>query len=150
MGGGEHRLQRNTVAAPRPAVRATPRRAYPAVYVGAVSEQAIDRAVRIADGLLVYCATPGDFAERYGLLQQVLTDRGKDQSDFPFVATGIVHVDEDADRAWEQAVPAIAYLEGAIAGYAAGATSHQPAHPDLRASAGRISSSALPTRWPSA
>jgi alkanesulfonate monooxygenase SsuD/methylene tetrahydromethanopterin reductase-like flavin-dependent oxidoreductase (luciferase family) len=90
------------------------------VYVGAVSEQAIDRAVRIADGLLVYCATPGDFAERYGLLQQVLTDRGKDQSDFPFVATGIVHVDEDADRAWDQAAPAIAYLEGAIAGYAAG------------------------------
>jgi alkanesulfonate monooxygenase SsuD/methylene tetrahydromethanopterin reductase-like flavin-dependent oxidoreductase (luciferase family) len=94
------------------------------VYVGAVSEPAIDRAVRIADGLLVYCATPRDFARRYGLLKQVLTERGRDHSEFPFVATGIVHVDQDADRAWEQAAPAIAYLEGAIAGYVAGR--HQP------------------------
>jgi alkanesulfonate monooxygenase SsuD/methylene tetrahydromethanopterin reductase-like flavin-dependent oxidoreductase (luciferase family) len=89
------------------------------IYAGAVSQQAIDRAVRIADGLLVYCATPQDFAERYRLTRKVLSDRGRDPGDFPFVATGIVHVDEDADRAWEQAAPAIAYLEGAIAGYGA-------------------------------
>jgi hypothetical protein len=41
------------------------------------------------------------------LIGQVLTASGKDDGDFPFVATGILHVDEDADRAWEQAAPAI-------------------------------------------
>jgi alkanesulfonate monooxygenase SsuD/methylene tetrahydromethanopterin reductase-like flavin-dependent oxidoreductase (luciferase family) len=90
------------------------------VYVGAVSERAVDRAVRVADGLLVYCGRPRDFAERYRLLEQVRTANGKDDGDFPFVATGILHVDEDADRAWEEAAPAIAYLERAMAGYLAG------------------------------
>jgi alkanesulfonate monooxygenase SsuD/methylene tetrahydromethanopterin reductase-like flavin-dependent oxidoreductase (luciferase family) len=90
------------------------------IYVGAVSGQAVDRAVRIADGLIVYCGQPRDFIERYGLLKQVLAKRGRNQHGFPFVATGIVHVDRDANRAWEQAAPAIAYLEGAISGYAAG------------------------------
>jgi alkanesulfonate monooxygenase SsuD/methylene tetrahydromethanopterin reductase-like flavin-dependent oxidoreductase (luciferase family) len=90
------------------------------IYVGAVSRQAIDRAVRIADGLIVYCGRPRDFAERYGLFERVLAEHGRDQRGFPFLATGIVHVDEDADRAWEQAAPAIAYLEGAIASYRLG------------------------------
>jgi alkanesulfonate monooxygenase SsuD/methylene tetrahydromethanopterin reductase-like flavin-dependent oxidoreductase (luciferase family) len=98
---------------PRPAGRVP-------VYIGAISKQAIDRAVRVADGLLVYCSRPQDFAERYRLLERALTANGKDDGDFPFVATGILHVDEDADRAWEQAAPAIAYLEGAMAGYVAG------------------------------
>jgi alkanesulfonate monooxygenase SsuD/methylene tetrahydromethanopterin reductase-like flavin-dependent oxidoreductase (luciferase family) len=90
------------------------------IYLGAVSRQALDRAVRLADGVLVYCSTPEDFVARYDLLQQVLGEHGRDERGFPFVATGIVHVDRDADRAWEEAAPAIAYLEGGIASYAAG------------------------------
>jgi alkanesulfonate monooxygenase SsuD/methylene tetrahydromethanopterin reductase-like flavin-dependent oxidoreductase (luciferase family) len=90
------------------------------VYVGAVSERAVDRAVRVADGLLVYCSTPEDLVARHQVLRRVLAPRARDRDGFAFVATGIVHVDHDAERAWEEAAPAIAYLEGAIAGYAAG------------------------------
>jgi alkanesulfonate monooxygenase SsuD/methylene tetrahydromethanopterin reductase-like flavin-dependent oxidoreductase (luciferase family) len=75
------------------------------IYVGAVSRQAIDRAMRIGGGLIVYCGRPRDFAARYGLLEQVLAKHGRHQRGFPFVATGIVHLDQDADQAWEQAAP---------------------------------------------
>jgi alkanesulfonate monooxygenase SsuD/methylene tetrahydromethanopterin reductase-like flavin-dependent oxidoreductase (luciferase family) len=96
-----------------------PERAIP-IYVGAVSKQAIARAVRIADGLIVYCGQPADFVERWALLAQVLDEHGRRGDRFGFVATGIVHVHEDAATAWRQAAPAIAYLEGALAGYVAG------------------------------
>ena len=54
------------------------------------------------------------------MLRRVLAGHGRDPRGFPFVATGIAHVDQDPDRAWEQAAPAIPALEGAIAAYAAG------------------------------
>jgi alkanesulfonate monooxygenase SsuD/methylene tetrahydromethanopterin reductase-like flavin-dependent oxidoreductase (luciferase family) len=105
------------------------------IYLGAVSSKAVDRAVRLADGLLVYCSTPEDFVARYDLLQQVLGEHGRDGRGFPFVATGIVHVDRDADRAWDEAAPAVAYLEGGIASYAAGGDGPPPDQgpADLRA-----------------
>lgn len=85
------------------------------IYVGAVSRPAVERAVRLADGLIVYCGRAGDFAERWRLLRQVLAGRGEQGRRLPFVATGILHLHEDAGRAWREAAPAIAYLEGALA-----------------------------------
>jgi alkanesulfonate monooxygenase SsuD/methylene tetrahydromethanopterin reductase-like flavin-dependent oxidoreductase (luciferase family) len=84
------------------------------ILIGAVAEPAVDRAVRIADGLIVYCGARPDLAPRAELLARTLERRDRARDDFRFVATGIVHVDEDAERAWAEAAPGIAYLEGEL------------------------------------
>ncbi|WP_202865973.1 hypothetical protein, partial [Kribbella turkmenica] len=66
---------------------------------------------RVGDGVIVYCATPKDLIERRRLLDEVVDDPP------PLICTGIMHVDDDADRAWADAAPGIAYLEGEIASY---------------------------------
>jgi alkanesulfonate monooxygenase SsuD/methylene tetrahydromethanopterin reductase-like flavin-dependent oxidoreductase (luciferase family) len=88
------------------------------ILVGAVAERAVDRAVRCADGLIVYCGARDDLLPRADLLARVLDRRRRPREDFRFVATGIVHVDDDADRAWSEAAPGIAYLEGELARHA--------------------------------
>ena len=85
------------------------------VLVGAVADRAVERAVRIADGLLLYCGSHRDLPPRAEQLDRILAAGGRARDGFRFVATGIMHVDEDADRAWERAAPAIAYLEGELA-----------------------------------
>ena len=90
------------------------------IFFGAVSDRAMERATRMADGVVVYCGKPKDFSERYGTFEEVLASTERTSEGFPFVATGILHVHEDSGRAWEEAAPAIAYLEGAISSYAAG------------------------------
>jgi alkanesulfonate monooxygenase SsuD/methylene tetrahydromethanopterin reductase-like flavin-dependent oxidoreductase (luciferase family) len=71
----------------------------------------VERAVRIGDGLIVYCGSHRDLPPRAAQLDRILGAR----DGFRFVATGIMHVEEDGDRAWARAAPAIAYLEGEVA-----------------------------------
>jgi alkanesulfonate monooxygenase SsuD/methylene tetrahydromethanopterin reductase-like flavin-dependent oxidoreductase (luciferase family) len=61
--------------------------------------------------VIIYCATPADLIARRKLLDEVVDDPP------PLICTGIMHVDDDADRAWADAAPGIAYLEGEIASY---------------------------------
>jgi alkanesulfonate monooxygenase SsuD/methylene tetrahydromethanopterin reductase-like flavin-dependent oxidoreductase (luciferase family) len=91
-------------------VTPSPKRTVP-LYVGGVTERGLRRAVRLGDGVIVYCGTPADLLARRALLDTI------DES-APLIATSILHVAEDADEAWEQAAPGIAYLEGQIAAYA--------------------------------
>lgn len=92
------------------------------IYLGGVAEPAVRRALRIGDGLLLYCATPADFADRRRLVDRILTEAQQSgrpvdarRNPCPLVCTTIVHVDDDADRAWVEARPGIAYLEGGLA-----------------------------------
>ncbi len=81
------------------------------IYVAGVTEAGIRRAARVGDGVIVYCATPMDFVARRRLMAETLAEVP------PLICTGIMHVHEDADRAWAEAAPGIAYLEGEIASY---------------------------------
>jgi alkanesulfonate monooxygenase SsuD/methylene tetrahydromethanopterin reductase-like flavin-dependent oxidoreductase (luciferase family) len=89
------------------------------ILVGAVSERAVDRAVRLADGLIVYCGTPADLPARARLLGRTLDRHGRPRETFRFVAGGILHIDEDAERGWREAAAGIEYLEGQLAHQAA-------------------------------
>ncbi|WP_152366164.1 LLM class flavin-dependent oxidoreductase, partial [Microlunatus speluncae] len=86
-----------------------PRRPLP-IYVGAVTEPALRRAARIADGILVYCGKVSDLRARLGMIKNLGLE-------LPVVATGILHVAPSAEQAWAEAAPGIAYLEGQIAKY---------------------------------
>lgn len=102
-------------------VTPSPRRAVP-LLVGAVSRPALRRAVRLGDGVLVYCGTPADHRARFCVLDEVLAERntaGTPESTrhVARVCTGILHVAEDPDQAWAEAAPGIAYLEHSIAAY---------------------------------
>lgn len=81
------------------------------IYVGAVVPAAVERAVRLADGLLVYVTAERDIAERYATYATALTEAGRDPATFPFVWTSVAHVAASADQAWSEAGPALAYLE---------------------------------------
>ncbi|TCC44625.1 LLM class flavin-dependent oxidoreductase [Kribbella capetownensis] len=81
------------------------------IYAAGVTAPGLRRAARVGDGVIIYCATPADLIARRELLDEVV-----DQPP-PLICTGIMHVDEDADRAWADASPGIAYLEGEIASY---------------------------------
>src|SRR5206468_2356668 len=60
----------------------------------------------IGDGLIVYCGKPADLPARSDLLARALERGNRAREGFRFVATGIVHVDDDAESAWGQAAPA--------------------------------------------
>ncbi len=90
------------------------------IYVAGVTEAGLRRAARLGDGVIIYCATPGDLIARRKLLDQVAGNPP------PLICTGIMHVDDDPDRAWADAAPGIAYLEGEIASY--GGTEPPPLH----------------------
>jgi alkanesulfonate monooxygenase SsuD/methylene tetrahydromethanopterin reductase-like flavin-dependent oxidoreductase (luciferase family) len=81
------------------------------LYVAGVTEAGLRRAARLGDGVIIYCATPADLIARRRLLDEVADEPP------PLICTGIMHVDDDADRAWADAAPGIAYLEGEIASY---------------------------------
>jgi alkanesulfonate monooxygenase SsuD/methylene tetrahydromethanopterin reductase-like flavin-dependent oxidoreductase (luciferase family) len=84
------------------------------IYVGATGGPALDRAVRLADGLLTYVAEPRHAIERYAAYADALERHGRARETFPFVLTSVCHVAADAETAWEQAAPGIAYLESAL------------------------------------
>jgi alkanesulfonate monooxygenase SsuD/methylene tetrahydromethanopterin reductase-like flavin-dependent oxidoreductase (luciferase family) len=78
------------------------------IYAGAFVEPAIDRAARLADGFLA-SAGGGAFGETYRKVRDALARHGREDEDFPYVASGVAFVHEDAGRAREIVAPAIAY-----------------------------------------
>ena len=78
------------------------------VYVGAFADPAIDRAARLADGFLASTGG-GEFGETYRKVRDALVRHGRGDDEFPFVASGVAFVHEDAGRAREIVAPAIAY-----------------------------------------
>jgi alkanesulfonate monooxygenase SsuD/methylene tetrahydromethanopterin reductase-like flavin-dependent oxidoreductase (luciferase family) len=91
------------------AVTPTPDRPIP-IYVGGVTPAGLRRAARLGDAVIVYCAKPDELRARRELLDEIAPEA-------PLVCTSILHVAEDADQAWAEAAPGIAYLEGQIATY---------------------------------
>lgn len=102
--GRRHRLPAGSFA---PTTRAP-------VYVGATGGPALDRAVRMADGLLTYVAEPRHAYERYAAYVDALDRHDRAPETFPFVLTSVCHVADDAELAWERAAPGLAYLESAL------------------------------------
>jgi alkanesulfonate monooxygenase SsuD/methylene tetrahydromethanopterin reductase-like flavin-dependent oxidoreductase (luciferase family) len=78
------------------------------VYIGAFADPAIYRAARLADGFLA-SVRGGDLGETYRKVMAALERQGRAGEEFPYVASGIVFVHEDAGRAREIVGPAIAY-----------------------------------------
>ena len=71
-------------------------------------DPAIDRAARLADGFLA-SAGGGAFGETYRKVRDALARHGRADGHFPYVASGVAFVHEDAGRAREIVAPAIAY-----------------------------------------
>jgi len=78
------------------------------IYIGAFADPAIDRAARLADGFLA-SAGAGAFGETYRKVRAALERHGRAGDAFPYVASGVAFVNEDAGRAREIVGPAIAY-----------------------------------------
>lgn len=98
---GEHWSYRQLRITPRPERRIP-------IYVGGVTEAGLRRAARLGDAVIIYCATPVDLSARRALLDRVAPQQ-------PLICTSVLHVAADADQAWDEAKPGIAYLEGQIA-----------------------------------
>jgi probable F420-dependent oxidoreductase len=97
------------------------------IYIGAYAEPAIDRAARMADGFLASTGG-GAFAETYRKVQKALARNGRAEEDFPFVASGVVYVHEEAGRAREIVAPAISYQRSR---YAEWGTDREKPGPEL-------------------
>lgn len=80
------------------------------IHVAGVTEAGLRRAARIGDGIIIYCATPADLRARKALVDQL-------DIQLPLICTSVLHVAPDADQAWAEAAPGIAYLEQEIASY---------------------------------
>jgi probable F420-dependent oxidoreductase len=80
----------------------------PPIYIGAFAGPAIDRVARMADGFLASVGR-GAFVETYRKVQEALARHGRADEDFPYVASGVVYVHEDSERASSDVAPAIAY-----------------------------------------
>jgi alkanesulfonate monooxygenase SsuD/methylene tetrahydromethanopterin reductase-like flavin-dependent oxidoreductase (luciferase family) len=78
------------------------------LYVGAFADPAIDRAARLADGFLA-SAGGGALADTYRKVRDALARHGRADEGFPFVASGVVYVHEDSERARAEVAPAISY-----------------------------------------
>jgi alkanesulfonate monooxygenase SsuD/methylene tetrahydromethanopterin reductase-like flavin-dependent oxidoreductase (luciferase family) len=80
----------------------------PPIYIGAFVDPAIDRAVRIGDGFLA-SAGGGEFVKTYRKVREALAKYGREDEDFPYVASGVAYVREDSEQARGDVAPAIAY-----------------------------------------
>ena len=101
------------------------------IYIGAFAEPAIDRAARLADGFLA-SAGGGAFAETHRKVRDALARHGREEEDFPYVASGVAYVHEDPGRAREIVAPAIAYQRSRYAewGTDRGEEKPEPIRPD--------------------
>ncbi len=83
----------------------------PPIYLGGSSPPALERVAREADGYL----DPGgatrlvEIAQRYAGVMGALDRAGRQTAGFPFVLGPSCYLDDDGDRAWQVAAPAIAY-----------------------------------------
>jgi alkanesulfonate monooxygenase SsuD/methylene tetrahydromethanopterin reductase-like flavin-dependent oxidoreductase (luciferase family) len=80
----------------------------PPIYIGAFADPAIDRAARLGDGFLA-SAGGGEFAPTYRKVQEALAKYGREDEDFPYVASGVAYVREDSEQARAEVGPAVAY-----------------------------------------
>jgi len=78
------------------------------IYIGAFADPAIDRAARLADGFLASTGG-GALGETYRKVRDALDRHGRADKGFPYVASGVAFVHEDAGRARGILAPAIAY-----------------------------------------
>ncbi len=78
------------------------------IYAGAFVDPAIDRAARLADGFLA-SAGGGAFGDTYRKVREALDRHGRSDEEFPYIASGVAFVHEDAGRARGIVGPAIAY-----------------------------------------
>ncbi len=78
------------------------------IYIGAFADPAIDRAARLGDGFLASTGG-GAFGETYRRVREALERHGRGDEAFPYVASGVAFVDEDAGRARGIVGPAISY-----------------------------------------
>jgi alkanesulfonate monooxygenase SsuD/methylene tetrahydromethanopterin reductase-like flavin-dependent oxidoreductase (luciferase family) len=78
------------------------------IYIGAFADPAMDRAARMGDGFLA-SAGGGAFGETYRKVREALERHGRADEDFPYLASGVAFVHEDAGRAREIVAPAISY-----------------------------------------
>jgi alkanesulfonate monooxygenase SsuD/methylene tetrahydromethanopterin reductase-like flavin-dependent oxidoreductase (luciferase family) len=78
------------------------------IYIGAFVDPAIDCAARLADGFLASAGGEA-FGESYRKVREALARHGRADEDFPYIASGVVYVHEDAGRARDIVAPAIAY-----------------------------------------
>jgi alkanesulfonate monooxygenase SsuD/methylene tetrahydromethanopterin reductase-like flavin-dependent oxidoreductase (luciferase family) len=81
----------------------------PPIYIGASADPAIDRAARMADGFLTSAAWGAGNVLTYRKLREALARHGRANADYPYVASGVVYVREDSERARSEVAPAIAY-----------------------------------------
>jgi len=98
------------------------------LYFGANSEPAIKRAAQLADGFLI--AAGGDprvGVQQWQTLQAELRALGREREPFPIVYSAWVWVDEDPERAWQTAAPAIAYQMGRYADWGTDRDKPRPA-----------------------
>jgi alkanesulfonate monooxygenase SsuD/methylene tetrahydromethanopterin reductase-like flavin-dependent oxidoreductase (luciferase family) len=96
------------------------------IYIGAFADPAIDRAARLADGFLA-SAGGGAFGETYRKVRAALQRHGRAEEAFPYVASGVAFVHEDAGRAREIVGPAIAYQRTRYAEWGADRDKPRPA-----------------------
>jgi alkanesulfonate monooxygenase SsuD/methylene tetrahydromethanopterin reductase-like flavin-dependent oxidoreductase (luciferase family) len=81
----------------------------PPIYIGASADPAIDRAGRMADGFLTSAAWGTGNIVTYRKVREALARHGRAEEDFPYVASGVLYVHEDSERARSEVAPAIAY-----------------------------------------
>jgi hypothetical protein len=74
------------------------------MYIGALCEGAIDRAARMAVRFLA-SAGGGEFVRTHRKVRGALVRNGRE--DLPFVASGVIYVREDSERARGEEVPRV-------------------------------------------
>ena len=103
----------------------------PPMYMGGSSVPAMERVAREADGYW----DPGgptiveQVQNRYAMLRAALERRGRSGEGFPFELGPSLVVDEDSDRAWQIAAPAIAFQSNQYLQY--GTDPDKPRPPDV-------------------
>jgi probable F420-dependent oxidoreductase len=88
-------------------------RPHPPVWIGATSEVALRRAVRLGDGFFGSGGSPTDrFADQVRVVRAALADAGRDPAEFPVAKRLYIGVDDNAARARDRMNAAIARMYG--------------------------------------
>lgn len=86
---------------------------HPPVWIGATSEAALRRAVRLGDGFFGSGGSPTDrFSDQVGVVRAALADAGRDPAKFPIAKRLYIGVDDNAGRARDRMNAAIAGMYG--------------------------------------